>query len=262
MSYKTTDGLMRHLRENGISINGSKQKRQLINSGYFHGYKGYRFFKNPNNRIPFVSFEEIYSTIQYDNQLKALLYPKMMFIETAIKNISIECILNIVKSENIQKFYNSAVESYKTAPTNLSTDTKKKIQQKKLNLQNKIQFYLSKAYEDDNSKISHFYNNMSYNGVPLWALFEIMTLGDIGYLLSCLNSNVRESISKKIGLNLSADTNRTLVFKYVYLLKDLRNAIAHNSVVFDTRFNKMDLTRPMKRCLENEYIYHMLILKP
>lgn len=252
MSYKTTDGLMRHLRENGISINGSKQKRQLINSGYFHGYKGYRFFKNPNNRIPFVSFEEIYSTIQYDNQLKALLYPKMMFIETAIKNISIECILNIVKSENIQKFYNSAVESYKTAPTNLSTDTKKKIQQKKLNLQNKIQFYLSKAYEDDNSKISHFYNNMSYNGVPLWALFEIMTLGDIGYLLSCLNSNVRESISKKIGLNLSADTNRTLVFKYVYLLKDLRNAIAHNSVVFDTRFNKMDLTRPMKRCLENE----------
>ena len=46
MSYKTTDGLMRHLRDNGISISGSKEKRQLINTGYFHGYKGYRFFKN------------------------------------------------------------------------------------------------------------------------------------------------------------------------------------------------------------------------
>lgn len=46
MSYKTTDGLMRHLRENGIQIHGSKQKRQLINTGYYHGYKGYRFFGN------------------------------------------------------------------------------------------------------------------------------------------------------------------------------------------------------------------------
>ena len=44
MSYKTTDALMRHLRDSGIAIKGSKQKQQLINTGYFHGYKGYRFF--------------------------------------------------------------------------------------------------------------------------------------------------------------------------------------------------------------------------
>ena len=41
MSYKTTDGLMRHLCDSGVQINGSKQKRQLLNTGYFHGYKGY-----------------------------------------------------------------------------------------------------------------------------------------------------------------------------------------------------------------------------
>ena len=42
--YKSTDALMRHLRNNGIAISGSSQKQQLINTGYFHGYKGYRFF--------------------------------------------------------------------------------------------------------------------------------------------------------------------------------------------------------------------------
>ena len=42
--YKSTDALMRHLRNNGISISGTSQKQQLINTGYFHGYKGYRFF--------------------------------------------------------------------------------------------------------------------------------------------------------------------------------------------------------------------------
>ena len=32
-------------------------------------------------------------------------------------------------------------------------------------------------------------------------------------------------------------------------LKDLRNAIAHNAVVFDTRFRNIDPTPAMKRCL-------------
>ncbi len=59
MSYKTTDGLMRHLRDNGIRISGSLQKRQLMNTGYFHGYKGYRFFNSPNNRLPFSSYDEV-----------------------------------------------------------------------------------------------------------------------------------------------------------------------------------------------------------
>lgn len=51
MSYKTTDALMRYLRDSGIEIHGAKQKRQLINTGYFHGYKGYRFLEIPENDI-------------------------------------------------------------------------------------------------------------------------------------------------------------------------------------------------------------------
>ena len=51
MSFKTIDGLMRHLRSNGIQISGSTEKRQLRNFGYFHGYKGYRFFGTSANRL-------------------------------------------------------------------------------------------------------------------------------------------------------------------------------------------------------------------
>ncbi len=76
MGYKTTDALMRHLRKSGIDINGGKQKRQLVNTGYFHGYKGYRFFENSQRRLPFISYDEIYATIQYDSDLKSLLYGK------------------------------------------------------------------------------------------------------------------------------------------------------------------------------------------
>lgn len=54
--YKSTDALIRHLRDNGIAISGSSQKQQLINTGYFHGYKGYRFLYHPttNSLLPHI----------------------------------------------------------------------------------------------------------------------------------------------------------------------------------------------------------------
>lgn len=138
MSYKTTDGLMRHLRSSGIPISGSTQKRQLINTGYYHGYKGYRFFKTAGNRIPFSSYQELYATIQYDSALKALFYGKMMFIETAVKSIALQGILENADSENIQEILDRVVSSYNNSPASFTTDQKKCAQQRKLNLQRSI----------------------------------------------------------------------------------------------------------------------------
>lgn len=247
--YKSTDALMRHLRENGIAISGSSQKQQLINTGYFHGYKGYRFFISSTNQLPFTSYNEINATIQYDTKLKSLLYGKMMFIETALKNIALNTIMTEIGSSSIYDMYEQAVNSYKNAPASTSNDIKKKYQNNKLNLQGSIQNSIAAAYRKDNHKITHFYNNINYNEVPLWAIFEILTMGDFGYLLSCLTIDMREKISRAIGINLSCDTYRELLYKYVYALKDLRNAIAHNDVVYDTRFRKIDPSRPMKQCL-------------
>lgn len=252
MGYKTTDGLMRHLRNNGISIGGSKQKRQLINTGYFHGYKGYRFFNDSKNRLPFTSYDEIYATIQYDSAIKSLLYGKIMYIETAVKNIALESILTNSNSESIQDMFDKVVSSYNNAPSSATADQRRKMQQNKLSLQNSIQSNLARAYKNDNPIITHFYNNVGYSGVPVWALFEIMTMGDLGYLLSCLTYDVRDDISKALGINVSCDTNRQLIYKYIYTLKDLRNAIAHNSVVFDTRFRNIETTRAMEKCLKFE----------
>ena len=243
---------MRHLRDTGIEISGSTQKRQLVNTGYFHGYKGYRFFKCSDNKLPFISYDEVYATIQYDSKLKSTLYGKIMFIETAVKNIALESIMLNGNSESIYVMYDKVVSGYNNAPFKSTEDQKKKFQQNKLNLQNLIQTSLARAYKANNPKITHYYNNIGYYEVPIWALFEILTMGDFGYLLSCLTYQVREDISRRIGINVSSDTDRQLIYKYIYTLKDLRNAIAHNSVIFDTRFRNIDPTRAMKRCLEQE----------
>ena len=130
--YKSPDALMRHLRDNGISISGSSQKQQLINTGYFHGYKGYRFFVSSSNRLPFTSYNEINATIQYDTKLKSLLYGKMMFIETALKNIALNTIMSEIDSSSIYDMYDKAISSYKNAPAGTREDIKKKYQNNKL----------------------------------------------------------------------------------------------------------------------------------
>jgi abortive infection bacteriophage resistance protein len=175
-----------------------------------------------------------------------------MYIETAVKNIALESILVNTNSESIQKMYDKVVSGYHNAPDNATMEQRGKMQQNKLNLQNSIQSSLAFAYKKNNPKITHFYNNVGYSEVPVWALFEIMTMGDLGYLLSCLTYDVRDDISKRLGLNVSCDTNRELIYKYIYTLKDLRNAIAHNAVVFDTRFRNIDPTPAMKQCLKLE----------
>lgn len=248
-NYKTPNALMRHLRENGISISGRAQKQQLINTGYFHGYKGYRFFVSSCNRLPFTSYKEINATIQYDSKLKSLFYEKMMFIETALKNIALNTIMSEINSNSIYDMYDKAISSYKNAPENTPEDLKRVYQINKLKLQDRLHKAISNAYQNKNPKITHFYNNINYNEVPLWAVFEILTMGDFGFLLSCLTTEMREKVSRAVGINLSCDTNRTLIYKYVYSLKELRNAIAHNDVVYDTRFKKMDPSRSMKQCL-------------
>lgn len=252
MSYKNYDGLMRHLRSNGIAINGSKQKRQLMNTGYFHGYKGYRFFADPNRRLPFISYDEVYATIQYDAKLKALFYSKVMYIETAVKNIALECILNKAKSESIQDMYDKAISGYRNAPAYADEKKKRKLQKEKLQLQKKVQDLLVREYGKGNRKVVHFYNNIGYNDVPIWALIEIMMLGDFAQLLSCLTIDTRKAISTKLGINLQRDTDCELIYNYLYTMKDLRNAVAHNDVVFDTRFRKVDPTPAMTSTLEAE----------
>jgi len=136
--------------------------------------------------LPFVSYDEVYVTIQYDSDLKKLLYGKMMYIETAIKNIALESILVNANSDFIQDMYDKVVSGYNNVPAAATIEQKRKMQQNKLNLQKTIQSNLAYAYKKNNPKIMHFYNNIGYSDVPIWALFEIMTMGDLGYLLSYL----------------------------------------------------------------------------
>ena len=86
----TINQLMKYLRTKHHITVKSNQAQDLRNMGYYHGFKGYRFIRIPSQRIPFTSLDEIIALNKFDMHLKALFYPKVMFIENALKSYVIE----------------------------------------------------------------------------------------------------------------------------------------------------------------------------
>lgn len=244
---QTINGLMRHLRNDcNIQINGSYQKQQLISYGYYRGYKGYRFIKNRHNQIPYTDFGEIVAVIEYDNKLKAALYSDLMFIETAIKNIVCNESVNGLKLGTFEHVYKERMRD---------NTTNTKLQSKRLRLRNSVYSKLSTRYRDeegnDNQMIRHFYNRGE--DAPLWVVFEILYLSDLASFFECLNETTREHIMKQLNMfDVSIDTNRSLLSSMLYTIKSLRNSVAHNNIIFDTRFKDRKISPILKKWIEKE----------
>lgn len=238
---------MKYLREkHNMSIEGSYDKKRLKNIGYYHGYKGYRYIKKPTNRVEFSEFDELVAVIEFDNKVKSLLYPQVMFIETAIKSYALEIIIKEGKSENFSDVYSNLMTDYKSYNGIKYKDAYKK----RLDTFNRIQNTIAIKYAADNNIVSHYLKKDE--SIPIWAILEIITLGEFGNLISTLELNVRRDISRDLGLNVAFDSAGILVQSIIFSLKDLRNAIAHNNMVFDTRFKERNVNKLLIKAIEDD----------
>lgn len=247
MRVKTTNALMKYLRDtHNISISDSKDKRDLINIGYYHGYKGYRYINNPQNRIAIKDFKEIVSIVNFDSKLKSLLYPQLMQIETISKNIVLQLLVEEYNTDEFNEIYEKGITDYKNSSPK---DYREKMKQR-LGVQNSIYSALSRSYNNNNKIVSHFYSKDKH--VPIWGIFEIITLGTFADLIKNLEFKARRKIDIEMGLNIAYDTDARFPEKIIYLIKALRNSVAHNDVVFDVRFKDSNINSTLCKYIENE----------
>jgi hypothetical protein len=68
-------------------------------------------------------------------------------------------------------------------------------------------------------------------------------MGELGSFVHSLDIDIKRKISSSLSFNQSLDTNGLLIEKIIYCLKDLRNAIAHNDVIFDVRFQSSGIDK-------------------
>ena len=258
---KTTNALLKYLRDSkGISVEGSGQKRKLMNIGYYHGYKGYRYIRKASNTIPYTDFNQLIAIYDFDTQLKTMFYPFVMQIETALKNYVLESVVSIANTESFVDIYGSVLDNYKafstTGKSYPSQNARQKAEDKykneikrRLDLRNRIYKVQTDAFSKGN-KIAVHYLRQDIN-LPIWAIFELLSLGEFGYFVSCLNLACRQDVSKRLGIEQNDDTSAMMPQRLIYATKDLRNAIAHNDVIFDTRFCTGQIDKQVKNVLTN-----------
>ena len=174
-----------------------------------------------------------------------------MFLETALKNYALETILDEVKSENFIDVYNNLLNEYKAFP--VKSDKFKSALKKRMDTRNKIYSIISRDYGRNNI-VNHYYDKDQ--PMPIWAIFELLSLGEFGTFISCLNLKVRLEISKAVGIKSSVDSDGKLLEKIVFTLKDLRNAVAHNNTIFDTRFKTGNVNSRISAYIKNETQIH------
>ena len=228
---KSINSLMKHLRGKGINISGSKNKRDLQNIGYYHGYKGYRFCKYSNMTIQYSDFDQLKAVYDFDMKLKAWFYPHIMFIETALKNRVLQATLDNSDNCDFTTIFVQALNAH--LDQTVGTESYKRALKDRLDLRKQI--YSDISQNISSPIVQHFYNNNKM--VPLWGIFEFLTLGEFGKFYDCLNRKIKLIICETLDIPKGINTNGALLGYMIFTMKDLRNAIAHNSPVFDVRFN-------------------------
>lgn len=231
---KTINGLMKHIRnEHNISISGSKDKKDLLSMGYYHGYKAYKFLITENNKFKIEDFKEIKAIYNFDNSIKAILYSPTMKLETTLKNYAIDQVVRN-KNPDINSIFATCLDHYKEAKN-------QKEYKKELKRVHILQSTFNNIIDSKPSPIIKHYIDKR-KPVPIWAIFEFITLGDFGNFLLCLNETKRVDIENMIGISDKVnDTDGSMMPHHIFIIKDLRNAIAHNKVIFDCRFKTMNI---------------------
>lgn len=247
VSMYSFEDLAQHLKDkHGLAMD-QNQIQSLRNIGYYHGYKGYRFIRKSTNRIEFENFSQVVALNNFDMELKSLFYPLLMNLETALKNRVLEATLLECQTESLSIIYQKGLTRYKECST--SSDSYRKEFKRRMDLEIQITKALTRDYMAGKAVATHFYN--SDRDIPIWAAFESLTLGEFGSFFACCNKNIRMAVSKQLCLPTNLDSDGLLLKEIIFCLKDLRNAIAHNGIVFDTRFTTAKINKTIPKLLED-----------
>ena len=235
---QSINSLMRHIRNNhGITIYGSKHKKYLLRMGYYHGYKGYRFYRSRQNLFNFSNFDEIVAIYNFDTALKDLLFSPLVSCETSIKNYILDELVS-----NSDPIFESIYINKLTDFTLFTNNQRKDMLKKRLKLQKNVHNSIHMNY-DKNKMVTHKINSGSQ--IPIWIVFEILSFGKLGDFVNQMHRNYRKNVLDILGIYDPMDTDASHLTNHIFILNELRNAIAHNHIIFDTRFKQRNINQTL-----------------
>ena len=227
----------------------------MFQTGYFPLTNGYKeAYKNPvtNQFQDGVTFEDIYELYQFDNDLRSIFIKYILMAERNIKS-SLSYHFCLVYGDMQNDYLDISHYDYSG--------------KKKIVIQNMLKIMKGQLRSDsDYVYIRHYM--MKYKYVPLWVLFNVLTIGQLSKIYGCQKGRVQIQVCQDFGpIKINEMT------KMLAVMTKFRNVCAHNDRLFDFRtkdalcdmkiHERLSLLRESGRYMygKNDLLAQLIILK-
>ena len=232
------------LRKNHLEISGPEEElyiaQILQKTSYYRLIKGYgAFFKMPNEPFPpGVHINNLIDIYQFDEQLSDILFPVIRRVE-----INLRCRIANTLCECYGDYAYQDMRTYSS--TTSSTNTI-----------NAIERIKETAMGAGSPIMAHFKDNQGE--MPLYALIELFTLGNLVSFFRNLSAHVQNEIINT-GFN---GYNRDQFLVWLEYIALLRNRVYHHDRLYDRTFEgsrPLTLPRSAPRTVKRESLYAVLL---
>lgn len=211
--YKSNEELIKYLISKNVIV---KNQQDAINKiekyTYYSIVNSYKNnFKNGNDYLPNVSFDEIFALYEFDKNLKYIILKYALEVETIIKSLM---------ANQISKVYGL---KYYLDINNLDSKATLKIKE---NIINRINDEINHNY-NVHKAVTHYKDNYGY--VPPFVLIKILTFGITSSYYGLLKQTDRQMIAKYFKIS---DKMLKQILKN---LTSIRNIAAHSDRLFSFR---------------------------
>lgn len=233
------------LSSRGLKIEDSTFASEfLLRKNYYNSANVYgKYLQEPFNSNIFVegaTFYEISSFYYFEKNIRDIMFSIIINVEANIKSTIAHLFCDYFPDCHAYLKKDSYSLSYGKASDDLEflLQTFDQIIKKNHN----------KYFPKDNSIDHHL---RKYSELPLWVLINYLSFGQVCYFYKLLPISLKEEIAKSFSLLLRKSYNSTTNFtayhfeEYIFAIKALRNAIAHDVSLPSFRLSKNLTLHPL-----------------
>nr|WP_246208710.1 Abi family protein [Anaerotalea alkaliphila] len=231
------------MKSRGLIIsNEDNAKKVLAKENYYNVINGYKkpFLKKdlsgniliPEQYVENCRFEEIHSLHNFDRDMRMLLLGFLLKFETHFKT---SCAYNFAE-EYSEPYAYINVQNYSNEREDLTH-----VLNNIAALSNEINRNTNK-HKAKSAYISHYVEN--HESVPLWVLVNSLTIGNMSYFYSAVDSKIKGKIARDFSSQYKNEYNTTEkidigeIAQIVKVVNLFRNVCAHEEVLYFFKLRK------------------------
>lgn len=196
---------------NNLSF-AEKKLQEIRYYALIDGYKSIFYDYTTRTYLPGTTFEDIVNLYDFDEDLRLLIFKYVCHIEQRIRSQ--------ISYYFCDKYSSSQTDYLNPNHYNYSKRNKSGI--------NKLLQILTYNANNSSAHAYIIYQRKRYQNVPLWAVVNTLTIGQISKMYSYMQSDVQSKISHCY----EATVGERQLKQYLKVITDFRNVCAHNERLF------------------------------